>query len=125
MARRRGLSLPLAARRLGRRAFSGLARNWLESARRAAPAALAHGAAALGCGMLLLAVGRPIFTDDLWWHLALGRAFAEGGPWLAADPLLFAPAGPPTPASWLADIALASVARAAGFGTLRVLHVAF
>ena len=90
----------------------------------ASPAALGHGAAALGCGLLLWAVGQPIFTDDLWWHLALGRAFAEGGPWLAADPLLFAPAGPPAPASWLADLALAGVAHAAGFGALRALHVA-
>ena len=26
--------------------------------------------------MLLVSVGQPIITDDLWWHLGLGRAFA-------------------------------------------------
>lgn len=72
-----------------------------------------------------MAVGQPIFTDDLWWHLALGRAFAEHGPWLAEDPLLFAPAGPPSPSSWLSDVALAHLAQTVGFIGLRVLHVAF
>jgi hypothetical protein len=93
--------------------------------RRALPAAVTHAAAAITCALLLFAVGQPIFTDDAWWHLALGRAFAMHGPWLAEDPLLFAPAGPPAPASWLADVALAGLARAAGFYALRVLHVAF
>ena len=86
--------------------------------------AIAHAAAATVCGALLYAVGQPIFTDDLWWHLALGRAFAEHGPRLAEDPLLFAPAGPPSPASWLADVALARLAGSAGFAALRALHVA-
>jgi hypothetical protein len=93
-------------------------------ARRAAPAAVAHAAAAITGALLLCAVGQPIFTDDLWWHLALGRAFAAHGPWLAEDPLLFAAAGPPAPASWLADVALAGVASAGGFYALRALHVA-
>src|SRR2546426_11386084 len=74
--------------------------------------------------MLLVSVGQPIITDDLWWHLGLGRAFAAHGPWLAEDPLLFAPAGPPSPASWLADVALAGVAHAVGFYALRALHAA-
>ena len=81
-------------------------------------------AAAIACAALLCAVGQPIFTDDFWWHLALGRAFAEHGPWLAEDPLLFTAAGPPAPASWLADVALHGVARAGGFYALRALHVA-
>jgi len=86
--------------------------------------ALAHAALALCAGLLLLTVAQPLRTDDLWWHLALGRAFALHGPWLAEDPLLFAPAGPPTSASWLADVALAGIAHAAGFQPLRALHVA-
>lgn len=85
----------------------------------------AHASAIVCCGLLLWAVGQPISTDDLWWHLALGRAFAEHGPWLAEDPLLFAPAGPPSPSSWLSDVALAALVRTAGFIGLRVLHVAF
>jgi hypothetical protein len=92
--------------------------------RSARSAALAHGVLAICAGLLLIAAGQPIVTDDLWWHLALGRAFAAHGPWLAEDPLLFAPAGPPSPASWLADVALAGVAHAAGFYALRVLHAA-
>jgi len=88
------------------------------------PAALAHGSAAIGCALLLCAVGQPIFTDDLWWHLALGREFAAHGPWLAEDPLLFAPAGPPSPASWLSDVALAGAADAVGWNGLRLLHIA-
>jgi hypothetical protein len=87
-------------------------------------ALLAAAAAAVACGLLLFAVGQPIFTDDLWWHLALGRAFAEHGPWLAEDPLLFAPVRAPSPASWLADVALARLAGSAGFHALRALHVA-
>src|SRR5262245_48413573 len=87
-------------------------------------AALAHIAMAACLAQLLIAVGQPIITDDLWWHLALGRAFAAHGPWLAQDPLLFAPAGPPSPGSWLAYVALAGVAHAAGFHALRALHVA-
>ena len=54
----------------------------------------------LGC-LLLLAAG-PILTDDLWWHLAMGRAYAAGGPWLAADPLLHtAHASGPVQHEWL------------------------
>jgi len=83
-----------------------------------------HAIAASSCALLLWAVGQPIFTDDLWWHLALGRAFAAHGPWLAEDPLLFAAAGPPAPASWLADVALEGAASAGGFQALRALHVA-
>jgi hypothetical protein len=72
----------------------------------------------------LLAVGQPVWTDDLWWHLALGEAYAREGPWLAADPLLFTAAGPPIPASWLADLALHGVIQTLGIQGLRAFHVA-
>jgi hypothetical protein len=94
------------------------------AARTAAPAVVAATAAIVACALLLLAVGQPIFTDDVWWHLAFGRAFAEHGPWLTDDPLLFDAAGPPAPASWLADLALHGVAQVGGFQALRALHVA-
>ncbi len=87
-------------------------------------AALGHGAAAAAAALLLLAAGQPLFTDDAWWHLALGRAFAEAGPWLPEDPLLFAALGPPSPAAWLFDLALHATRELAGFAGLRVLHVA-
>ena len=72
---------------------------------------------------VLLAVGQPIYTDDLWWHLALGDAYLAEGPWLSQDPILYASTGPPLPASWLADAGLAMVAQAAGVFGLRGLHV--
>ena len=86
--------------------------------------ALAHLAFAAAAALLLVAAGQPIFTDDAWWHLALGRAYLAEGPWLAADPLLFTAPGPPAPASWLADAALYALWSATGFTGLRVLHVA-
>jgi hypothetical protein len=75
--------------------------------------------------LLLYSTGRPIFTDDLWWHLALGRAYLAEGPWLAADPLLFAAEGPPTPAAWLFDAASYRVLSVGGFTLLRIFHVAW
>jgi hypothetical protein len=89
----------------------------------AIPTLLAHAIAVSGCGLMLYAVGQPIFTDDLWWHLGLGSAFIADGPWLEADPLLFDAAGPPRPASWLVDIALFEISRWGGFAALRLLHV--
>ncbi|MCH7598277.1 MAG: tetratricopeptide repeat protein [Myxococcales bacterium] len=73
--------------------------------------------------LVLVAVGQPIMTDDLWWHLALGDAYAQGGPWLAHDPLLFTSSGPPVAAAWLADLGLASIANLGGFTALRWTHV--
>jgi hypothetical protein len=71
---------------------------------------------------LLVVAGRPIATDDTWWHLAHGAAFARQGPWLVEDPLLFTATGPPAPASWLADVGLHTVLTTTGFAGLRVLH---
>jgi hypothetical protein len=79
---------------------------------------------ALLCALLLLASGQPLFTDDAWWHLALGEAFAQEGPRLAADPLLFTAPGPPSPASWGADVILFGLERSLGFAGLRLAHVA-
>ena len=92
--------------------------------RTALEAAIVRGAALAGCALLVVAAGQPIFSDDVWWHLALGRSFWAEGPRLAADPLLFAPAAAPSPAAWLADLSLFGVAHGAGFGALRALHVA-
>ena len=74
--------------------------------------------------LLLFTAGQPLITDDAWLHLALGRAYAGAGPWLAADPLLASSPGPPTPAAWLFDVALFGVERASGFTGLRTVHVA-
>ena len=79
---------------------------------------------ALAC-LLLYSTGRPLFTDDLWWHLALGRAYLSEGPWLTSDPLLFAAAGPPAPAAWLFDALLAGILDTLGLNALRGFHVVF
>lgn len=73
--------------------------------------------------MLLYATGRPLFTDDLWWHLSLGRAFAVEGPWLLADPNLHTAAAPPNGSSWLWDVALYGLQERLGLNSLRVAHV--
>src|SRR5262249_55732278 len=88
------------------------------------PSLISHVSCVALCAILLVAVGQPIFTDDLWWHLALGKAFGKGGPWLDADPLLFTAPGPPAVSSWLADLALAGILHAGGFAALRLTHVA-
>jgi len=67
--------------------------------------------------------GQPIFGEDTWLRLSLGEAYASAGPWLPADPLLFAASGPPAPAAWLSDLALRGVERGAGFTGLRLAHV--
>ena len=74
--------------------------------------------------LLLASVGRPIATDDAWWHLALGRAFAHEGPWLGSDPLLFTALHPPSTSSWLSDLAMAQTLALGGFAALRAVHVA-
>jgi len=93
------------------------------SAIRLLPEFLAHAGLVALAALLLVAVGQPLFTDDAWWHLALGEAYARAGPWLDADPLLFTATGPPAPAAWLADLGLFGIERAAGFGGLRIAHV--
>jgi len=74
---------------------------------------------------LLYLCGAPLETDDTWWHLSLGRAFAKEGSWLTADPLLHSSIRPPVPAAWLSDILLyhASLLPMGLYG-LRMLHVA-
>jgi hypothetical protein len=86
------------------------------------PELLVHAGFAALAALLLLAVGQPLYTDDAWWHIALGEAYASEGPWLDVDPLLFTAPGPPAPAAWLADVALFGVERAAGFPGLRIAH---
>jgi hypothetical protein len=73
-------------------------------------------------GTLLVISAAPLFTDDLWWHLGLGRAYASFGPWLAEDPLLYTATSAPAPAAWLSDLALYGVHQLAGFNGLRILH---
>jgi tetratricopeptide (TPR) repeat protein len=71
---------------------------------------------------VLATAAQPLQTDDMWWHLALGRAYAGDGPWLADDPLLHTAAGPPDPAAWLSDLGLHLVGSFGGFPALRIAH---
>jgi hypothetical protein len=73
--------------------------------------------------LLLFLVGRPVATDDIWWHLALGERYAAQGLHLDADPLLHTAERPPSPAAWLFDLALHGIERAFGFQGLRIFHV--
>ncbi len=82
-----------------------------------------HGCTLAIVTALLAVAGRPIFTDDLWWHLAHGRAYANAGPWLREDPLLFTAPGPPAPAAWLSDLLFYDLHLLFGFTGLRVVHV--
>ena len=72
---------------------------------------------------LLLLAARPVYTDDGWWHLAAGEAFATHGPWLDEDPLLFTGReGGPVPHEWLFDVVLWEVHQLAGFHGVRAVH---
>jgi len=75
--------------------------------------------------VFLVLVGRPLATDDAWWHLALGELFWREGPWPAEDPLLHTADTPPVPHEWLFQILLHGVLETAGFPGLRGLHVGF
>jgi hypothetical protein len=73
--------------------------------------------------VLLGLVGRPLATDDLWWHLALGEVYARQGPWVPEDPLYHTTQGQPTvPHEWLFQVAVHGLQRALGFQGLRVAH---
>ena len=75
------------------------------------------------CGIVVWLAGRPLATDDAWWHLALGAVYARDGLWIDADPLLHTAPGQPTvPHEWLFQVALHAIQRAVGFPGLRVVH---
>ncbi len=73
--------------------------------------------------VVLIAAGQPLFTDDLWWHLSLGEAYARDGLFLAQDPQLFTAPGPPSTSSWLSDRIFYAVWQIGGFQALRIFHV--
>jgi len=92
--------------------------------RQAWPGLLAVAGLLLAVGVLVYLVGRPLATDDVWWHLALGEVYAERGPWVEADPLLHTTRDRPTiPHEWLFQVALHGALGQLGFHGLRFLHV--
>lgn len=69
-------------------------------------------------------MGRPLATDDTWWHLAMGALYAGGDLWPREDPLLHTTVlRAPVAHEWLFQVALHGVERLAGFAGLRALHV--
>lgn len=87
---------------------------------------LLPGLALAGLGGLALLVGYlvagPVLDNDVWWHLAHGRAFLESGPWLESDPCLGTAERGPIPHSWLFDAGAAAIEDVAGLHGLRAAH---
>jgi hypothetical protein len=95
-----------------------------EAARPRAAAPIALASLLIVVVQLLALVGRPLATDDLWWHLKLGEAYAQDGPWLPQDPLYHTTQNQPTvPHEWLFQVAVHGIERWTGFHGLRVAHV--
>ena len=80
--------------------------------------------AALGAlaGCVLYLVGGPLLDNDVWWHLAHGRAYLESGPWLDTDPCLGTAERGPIPHQWLFAVVARGVELLAGLPGLRWLH---
>ena len=76
-------------------------------------------------GPVLVLAGAPSRTNDLWFHLGAGRAYAAEGPWPAGDPMLHtAHADAPVQHEWAFGLAVHTVQGVGGFAGLRAVHVA-
>lgn len=84
--------------------------------------ALALAALAGLSALLLYLVAGPVLDNDVWWHLAHGRAYLAHGPWLDVDPCLGTAERGPIPHSWLFDAAASAIEGAAGLQGLRAVH---
>ncbi len=74
---------------------------------------------------LLVDIGQPLFADDIWWHVALGRNFTTFGGFPATEPLLFTSAGHPQfYHEWLFQLCVAAIDAAGGMALLRAMQVA-
>jgi hypothetical protein len=93
--------------------------------RRDLPGLLAAGFLLPIAAIVIWLAGRPIATDDLWWHLALGAAYAREGPWPLAEPMFHSVGDQKTlPQEWLFQVALHGWHALVGFPGLRALHAA-
>lgn len=94
-----------------------------ERAWAALPAALAGGSLAVLAVLVLYLAGGPILADDFWFHLKMGEVYANHGPWLASEPLLYtAGDDAPPPHEWLFGVSLFGLERVVGLWGLRVVH---
>ena len=70
------------------------------------PIALAGIALASVLGAMLHLAGRPLSTDDFWWHLEMGEIHATQGFDLVDDPISFNALHAPEPHQWLLRFSL-------------------
>ncbi|MDX1568895.1 MAG: hypothetical protein R3200_00300 [Xanthomonadales bacterium] len=69
-------------------------------------------------------LGRPIYTDDFWWHLKLGEIFLQQRGFPDQDPFLIAPnPGPPFFHEWLFQVFVGVIDRVFQLPGLRLAHV--
>jgi hypothetical protein len=89
-----------------------------------APLALASLSLAVLSVLLLLVVGRPVATDDLWFHLKMGEVYGTETLWPESDPMLHT-AGDRRPVQheWLFGVAVFALERTIGLQGLRLVHV--
>ncbi|MCB1042334.1 MAG: hypothetical protein KDC35_05330 [Acidobacteria bacterium] len=82
------------------------------------------GLAGVYCAVILVVqLGRPLYTDDMWWHLRTGQIILEHG-FPTQDPFLFtAHSDKPFFHEWLFQVILASVHSVVGLYGLRFYHV--
>jgi tetratricopeptide (TPR) repeat protein len=86
---------------------------------------LAAVAALSMAAMIAYVAGGPIRTNDFWFHLEAGEAYATQGPWPTADPMLHtAHADAPVQHEWLFGLGTYALQRSIGFHGLRAAHVA-
>lgn len=86
------------------------------------PAALAASGFVVVAVLVLFLAASPLTTNDLWWHLAHGRAFLAHGLFAEHDPCLATASGGAIPHQWLFAVAARGVEQVAGLHGLRVLH---
>jgi hypothetical protein len=74
--------------------------------------------------LMVLLAGRPLATDDLWFHLKMGEVYGTETLWPEADPMLHT-AGDRRPVQheWLFGVTVFGLERAVGLQGLRVVHV--
>jgi tetratricopeptide (TPR) repeat protein len=96
----------------------------LPSRRDRAPLVLAILSLSVFLLLLLPLVGRPLATDDLWFHLKMGEVYASETLWPEADPMLYT-AGDRRPVQheWLFGVAVFGLERAIGLQGLRAVHL--
>ena len=73
---------------------------------------------------VVIDIGQPLFADDIWWHVALGRVILAHGALPSAEPLLFTSAGHPQfYQEWLFEVVAGVLDASGGTPALRIAQV--